>query len=144
MGKFNVGVVVIKIFEELSQFFFTICPNKENIIDIWKAYQKLKLLRKESSFYFVHKGIMKANFVPMAVLYIYTYHIIYMCFCIYMYIYIYIYIICVYICIYVYTYMYIYICIYIYIHIYIYIYIYKVSKEIKISSMLSFSIVLFS
>ena len=53
MGKFNVRVVVIKIF----QFFFTMCLNEENIIDISKPYQRLKLLCiKEISFYFIHKN----------------------------------------------------------------------------------------
>ena len=40
MGKFNVGMVVIEIFYELFQFFFTICPNKENITDISKNIPK--------------------------------------------------------------------------------------------------------
>ena len=68
------------------------CPNKENIIDIVKAYQKFKLLREEINFYFVHKNIMEANFVPMAVPYIwcltiyYMYAYMYMCVCVYIYI----------------------------------------------------------
>ena len=49
------------------------CPNKENIIDRSKAYQKLKLLREEISFYLMHKSTMEANFVPVAVLDVWCY-----------------------------------------------------------------------
>ena len=40
-------------------------PNKENIIDISKAYQKLKFLREEINFYFVHKNIMDKIEIPI-------------------------------------------------------------------------------
>ena len=57
VGKFNVGVVVIRFFKELFQFFLTKCSYEENILDISKPDQKLKLLCiKEFSFYFVHKN----------------------------------------------------------------------------------------
>ena len=56
MGKFNVGLVVTKIFQELFQFFSTMRPNKENI-DISKPYQRLKFLCiKEISFNLIYKN----------------------------------------------------------------------------------------
>ena len=56
MGKFNVGLVVTKIFQELFQFFSTMRPNKENI-DILKPYQRLKFLCiKEISFNLIYKN----------------------------------------------------------------------------------------
>ena len=49
-------MVVIKIFQQLFQFFFIMCPNKKNIINISKPYQRLKIsCIKKTSFYFVHK-----------------------------------------------------------------------------------------
>ena len=51
------GVNLMLGWKELYQFFFTMCLNKEKIIDISKPYQKFKLLPiKEISLYFVHKN----------------------------------------------------------------------------------------
>ena len=57
VGKFDAGVAVIKIFLRTLTVFFTMYPNKENIINISKPYHKLELLLiKEISFSFVHKN----------------------------------------------------------------------------------------
>ena len=67
MIKLNIGVIIVTAIKKLFKFNLSMCPNKENIINMQKPYQWLRFLSSEkTSIYFIHKNanISRSKFCP--------------------------------------------------------------------------------